>query len=668
MREELLSLFPSNAHPLILVSDPDGLLMDEALLSTLTERGFTIIQETDPVLLRYRVEGAKPFQPSSPVIVITDGALDTLPYDLWQQGQHVTLALHTFFPNLSYPILRTLTPSQRARLSQVKAPREPLGERRTIEYLLEHVFGLNPDLLGQPAYFILWLDDYHQSSLAPLPQPILNYALDQLRDAPEYKVWPLNEILQDRHAYQRFIQDQWNGFLSIQMGKGIGEKSAEYLLHFETDQHLQDALPRLLRNGCITPVQVETKSPLPVWVVPGVFVVDEDPRPRRAAELIESLNETLANLTPETRWEDWQVIARQWAELTLLHNASRGTSTWSASEGNDHFTQIGSRLDPAFTDWLNRRYSPFATQKLPTPHHVHHVPHYLNYVRSQGAVRKIALLVMDGMSLSDWFLIKQAWEARHSEWHFKENLLLAQIPTITAISRHSLISGLRPADFYIPNATRLTETKAWSAFWRREGLPENAISLLAMNLEKNDPTPEITNPRLQALCLIERQLDEIMHGSMLGNADHQATIELWLSGSQNRNSSKLEAIINSLLEQGFTVFLTSDHGHCEASGIGTPAEGLMAQSRGRRARLYTDRRAAQITQSTYKDMVLWEDDGLLPQNLVAVLPTSRYAFAEFGEIVVTHGGITIDEIVVPLVEITGSSRSRNARDGLPNPS
>jgi hypothetical protein len=34
------------------------------------------------------------------------------------------------------------------------------------------------------------------------------------------------------------------------------------------------------------------------------------------------------------------------------------------------------------------------------------------------------------------------------------------------------------------------------------------------------------------------------------------------------------------------------------------------------------------------------------------LPASRQAFAEFNEIVITHGGITIDEIVVPFVELT----------------
>ena len=651
MQNNLLELFPPNTHPLILASDPDALLSDESVLSVLTERGFTIIQESDPVLLRYRVEQVKPFQSSTPVIIITDGVLEALPYDLWQQGQHVSLALHAFFPNLSYPILRALTPLQRARMSQVRLTRETLGERRTIDFLLVHAFGLQSNLLQQPAYFILWLDEYHQT-LAPLPAPILEYVLEQLHKIPEYNAWPLKEILQDRQAYQNFIQDQWNGFLSFHTGKTIGEKNAEYVLKFESNPGLQDALPRLLRKGSLTPVQIETKAHLPVWVMPGIFMLDEDPRPRRIAEISESLNEMLSGLTDESRWEDWQAIARQWAELTFLRNASHGTSTWSTSEEKNSFTEIGSRIDPAFTDWLKRRYSPLATQKLPTPHHVHHVPHYLNYLRSQGTVQKIAILVMDGMSLSDWFLIKQIWEARQRGWQFKENLVLAQIPTITAISRHSLISGLRPADFYIPNATKLTETKAWNAFWVREGLPDNAISLLALNLEKNDPTPEITNPRLQVLCLIERQLDEIMHGSMLGNADHQATIELWLSGQQSRNSLKLETIINDLVKQNFTVFITSDHGHCEAVGIGAPAEGLMAQSRGRRARLYTDRRAAQQIQSTYKDTVLWEEDGLLPQNLVAVLPTGRHAFTEYSETVVTHGGITMDEIVVPLIEIT----------------
>lgn len=648
----LIELFPLNTHLLTLVSDPDGLLSDESILAALTERGFNLIRETDPVFIRYRFEQAKPFRLSKPLIVVIDGALENLPYDFWQQSHHVVLALHTFFPNLSYPILRTLTLVQRARLSAITQPRETLGEFRTIEFLLENVFNLKANLLQQPAHFILWLDNYHRS-LAPLPSPILEHILAQLHNISEYKIWPLREILQDRLAFQDFMQNQWHEFLSIYTGKTIREKNPDYLLSFDNDHELQDAIPRLLRNGSLTPVKVETKSSLPIWVAPGIILQDEDPSLHRMAELFETLDEILSGLTSETRWEDWQQIAHQWAELNFLYNASNGDSTWSVSKEKDASARIRTRIDLAFAEWISQRYTPLATQKLPTPHHVHHIPHYLNYLRTQGKVKKAALLIMDGMSLCDWVLLKQVWQARQTNWGFIENLVLAQIPTITAVSRYALISGLRPADFYVPNVTKPTEAKAWNAFWIREGLPENAISLLALNLEKNDPTPEVTNPRLQMLCLIERQLDEIMHGSILGDSGHQSSVELWLSGSQSRNSGKLESIINSLLQQGFTVFITSDHGHCEASGIGTPAEGLMAQSRGRRARLYTDRRAAHQIQSTNKDTIIWEGDSLLPQNLIAVLPKSRYAFTEYGEIVVTHGGITIDEMVVPLIEITG---------------
>jgi hypothetical protein len=646
MLDQLLDLFPGNTHPLVLVSDPDGLLADEIVLSALSKRGFQIIQENDPILLRYRVEQIKRFDSSNPVLIITDGALKDLPYDLWQQGQYVELALHEFFPNLSYPILCTLSALQLASLGQIEQPVERVGERRTVQFLLEHLFKFTSNVIQQPAYFVLWLDEFHQS-LAPLPLPILESVLDQLNQSGKYQGWNTKELLQDSDAYRQFVQDQWQGFLSIQTGKALKENSSPYLLHFESNQGLQDALPRLLRSGSLTPVQLETKTPMPVWMLPGVLTLDEDPRPRQMNELVASLTEALTSLTSDSRWEEWQAIGYQGAELTTLYN----DSYVSVFEQQDSYKKIQKQLDDTFTKWLIQKYSSLATKRLPIPHHVHHIPHYLNYLRSQGSIRKVALLVMDGMSLADWLLLKRAWQSRQPDWQMKENLVLAQIPTITAISRQSLISGLFPSDFFMSYTPKMTEAKAWNAFWANKELPENTIQLIALKLEKDDPTPEITNPRLQALCLIERQLDEIMHGSVLGGMDHQSTVKLWLSQNNPRNSANLESLMNLLFDQGFTVFLTSDHGHCEAYGMGQPSEGIIARSRGKRARLYSDRRLAEQTQIAFPDTIIWEDDGLLPKNLVALLPSGRLAFTEHEAIVITHGGITMDEIVVPLVEI-----------------
>ena len=92
------------------------------------------------------------------------------------------------------------------------------------------------------------------------------------------------------------------------------------------------------------------------------------------------------------RWEDWQPIARLWAELNLLRAESPDSPSGSS------FSSLRTRLDTAFTTWLEKRYTPLGAQSLPIPHHVHHVPHYLNYRREQGQ-DKIALIVLDGLAL-----------------------------------------------------------------------------------------------------------------------------------------------------------------------------------------------------------------------------------------------------------------------------
>jgi len=649
MFEQVLDRFPAHTHPLVLVSDPDDLLADEAILAQLIERGFQIVQETDPVLFRHRVEQLKPFSVEKPVLALTEGALEDVPYDLWQQGRHIRLALHDFFPNLVTSYVRALTSLQRTRLNRIAQPKERLGEQRTIQFLLEHVFGFSTKTIQQPAYFILWLDEFHQT-LAPFPPVILEQVLAVLSQFAEYRAWPLKGMLQDRAAFQQFIQDQWHGFLAFQTGTAIGEEKTEYLLHFENNQRLQDALPRLVRSGNLAPVQVETRAPLPDWVVPGILLLTEDPRPRRMAELNDLLRDELAQLKIEARWEAWQTLATHWAELTILRNEV-GTSLL---EDDDPYLKIQTQIDRAFVNWLDQRYALLAAKMLPVPHHVYHVPHYLNYLRSQpqSKVQKIALLVMDGMSVTDWLLLKQAWQMRQTAWQFQEKFVLAQIPTITAISRLALVSGQRPV-VSTSNAAKLTEKKAWSAFWMRKEVSVNAIAYLPLNLEKEDPLPEITNPRLEALCLIERQLDDIMHGSTLGAMDHQETVNLWLSSNDPRtNSSKLENVINVLLDERFTVFLASDHGHCEAVGFGTLSEGVVAYSRGQRARLYTDRRAAEKAHMSYNDTVVWTEDGLLPNDVYAIMPSGRQAFAEFSTIIITHGGTTLDEVIVPLIEIT----------------
>jgi hypothetical protein len=144
----------------------------------------------------------------------------------------------------------------------------------------------------------------------------------------------------------------------------------------------------------------------------------------------------------------------------------------------------------------------------------------------------------------------------------------------------------------------------------------------------------------------------MVHDTTLGTTGFQASLNVWLE----KYSEQLEDLVAALLAQDFTVYLTSDRGHVEARGFGQPSEGLTVDSRGRRARIYSDRRAAANVQQGFSQTILWGGDGLLPDDIWVLMPEGRYAFAAFNETVVTHGGLTLDEVVVPLVTINLQER------------
>ena len=418
---------------------------------------------------------------------------------------------------------------------------------------------------------------------------------------------------------------------------------------------MQDLLPALVRQGTLQPLEMHDKEGLPAWSLPGITLTDV--RTHRLTLLLEDLENRLktmkSDLQIQTGWNTWNGLARDWAELCSLYDQ---TDLEVSQAQKEAFRKLVHGFDKTFSAWLRNNYAPLGTQRLPKPHHVYHVPYYLAYLRTIGQIERVVLLILDGLSLTDWQVIKSVWTKRHAIWEIKTETLLAQIPTITSISRYALISGLRPEDFVNDLDHCASEARAWELFWSREGIAETACKLLSLSFDRgNDQLPELQDPRVSFWCLIEDTPDRLAHNATLGAADQQNSLRLWLDPAHDQNSIPIEKLINLYLDRGYSVFITSDHGHVEATGFGQPAEGLLAQTRGKRARIYMDRLAALRVQSAFADTILWDNDGILPDQMAALMPAGRDAFAPSGEIVVTHGGISIDEVFVPLVQIKKAS-------------
>ena len=494
MLSRILSLFPSHTHPLTLVSDPDQLLAGEVLMMELTNRGFQVIQEHDPVLLRLRVEEARPFTREHPVIISTTGVLEDMPYDLYQPAYRISLSLHQYFPNLAYPVLQTLNPDQIEKLTSCQPPVETLSRQNTIDYLLREVFEIDPITLNQPHVLIEWLNEYHYR-LSPLPELLRSSIVERLKNTPLYQKWDLDLILRNALAFSVFIQEQWQVAIDqSQSGRQVKENESEYFISFEHDAQLQDLVPGLVRRGTIQPLEIADKKSMPNWAQAGVTQVDV--RLQRFTTLLEDLDNRLTVMKSDplkkTGWNSWYEFARDWAELCSYQTQ---TDLTILSAQKETFQRLVREVDQLFTTWLIKNYSSLGAQCLPKPHQVYHIPHFLAYLRSLGQIDRVVLLVLDGLSLTDWQMINSVWSKRHWNWEMKTETLLAQIPTITSISRYALISGLRPADFAIDLEHCVSEARAWELFWSREGIVDKACKLLSLSYDRQiDQQPELQDP------------------------------------------------------------------------------------------------------------------------------------------------------------------------------
>ena len=626
--------------PLVLVSDPDDILLDETLLAGLDSQSYAVIRETDPVALRYELQQARA-QAGRRVVVITRHELERLPYDLWQQGMHLNLALHELFPKLDSYHVGLLRSSARQRLAEAYHARPParlLSPVETEDYLLAEVFDAAPERLDRPAALLLWLDAFHKAG-QPMVYGLIQRLLAHLQGNPAFAGWPLSGMLLSGENYREFVRNAWQR----EVGHFLGEERVGYqALPFSDDEALQDVLPRLVRTGTVEPVAVDRSVSLPAWAAPAVAV---DAAAVRRRQLDEAIEAVAGDLQPEElRWEQWQAIARRWAQVSLWrYDYDYGVTPAQ----REQLASLEAALDGRFAAWLQANYALLAGMALPRPHHLYHTLGYTEHINQR--IHRVALIVLDGLSLADWMLIRPAWQMRHHEWEISEHLVLAQVPSVTSVSRQALVSGLRPARLADTLVTTQHEGRRWREFWqaRYDVAPDR---FLYGALDDRSATPllaDILSQRTMAACLVTTAIDNMLHGATQGAADVQASLRLWLADGSHR----LEALIDLLLDERIMVVLASDHGHVEAVGMGRPQEGVLVESRSQRARLYTNADFARTVQAQYPETILWSENNLLPIGWQALMPAGRQAFAPQGTRVVSHGGLTIDEMVVPLVHI-----------------
>jgi hypothetical protein len=456
--------------------------------------------------------------------------------------------------------------------------------------------------------------------------------------------WPLTELLTDRSLFYAFLQERWPMFLRHLSG---GAELQNAPLTVEGPANLPFDHPdvrvyidNLFVEGMLQPVEWTGVPQL--WAAAGVRHDPQHDRDRRFGALLDVAEREMPE--GDARHGEWLSFARIWAEVNLLASE---VSAGSAPDLAARVSSIRTQVDIRFSRWLQKRFGSLYSLPATPPVMVHHIARFLSAERD--SVGKVALVVVDGLAFDQWLVVQHEISQQHPAWRFDENATFAWVPTITSVSRQSIFAGKAP--LYFPSSIYSTgrEANLWEQFWGDHGLSSHEILYLK---GLGDPSTleavkdALSEPRLKVIGAVVDKVDRIMHGMELGAAGMQNQVRQWAA------EGFLSALLDLLLSNGFVVFLTADHGNVESAGCGRPNEGVIADIRGERARIYSDPLLRANVAARFPDAISWKPTGL-PEDFLPLLSAGRSAFVPEGYRTVAHGGVTLEETIVPFIRVVG---------------
>jgi hypothetical protein len=669
-RKLIVKEFIPEIFQFVIVADPDMLLLEERILQEIREKGFELYNLEDMISFRFAYETR--FRAprdnneeinNSVVLRCSSGDMNRLPYDLLRSAHKLSFSVADIFPTMSYPVVASLERNNFDALYQAQLQQNPgkMGDNATKDFILRHVFSIAPELIKQPSDLLRTLLQYHYQGYH-IPPQLEERLIYILRHGMSFSDWPLEQIVPDKTHFLAFIQERWPVFLNA-YSKKLGKKkssargendvyedlSSTYGLKYSGPAYLpldhQDVhiyLDNLFNEGLLRPVDHENSEVLAEsWASAGVRSDPREDRQRRLEALYNSVRDTLP--TSEARHNEWFHFARRWAELLLLQSEVEDKDFDSIQ-----FKTLRDSIDTIFLPWLLRWYRGLHNLPPIPPVMLHHIPRFLESSLSSSSPSRPrhVLILMDGLSLDQWIVIREVIVEQQPLLVFQEDSIFAWAPTITSVSRQTVFAGKLP--FFFPSSIydNNKETLLWNQLWLDKGFSQKEIIYCRSVNEDNIRTIKeaLSSPSIRIAGMIIDKVDKITHGMMLGTAGMHNQVRQWARQGFFVN------LLEYLLDEGFMITITSDHGNVESTGYGRPLEGALANIKGERVRIFPDKNLRNQVKSQFPDSIEWPSIGL-PDNFIPLIASGRNSFINKGEKSVTHGGVSLEELIVPFIQV-----------------
>ena len=660
--DRILSHFTADLTRLWVACDPDEVLLDEKLLAELRSRGFEVMLYEDPFAFRaefeerYRDAWDRGEAGPAPSLVLHLRGADqnVLPWDIVHHGRVARLSLAELFPRLAYSTVKQVEAEHLAVLfdaheAELQSAR---GENESKDFILEHVYQLTPRSIRTPVDFWRELLRMHFANRS-LPPLFAKHAAGILQGKGLFADQPVAAWLSSKSVLLRVVQDAWYRYLT---GMGLdGSRTGEppppdYVAKIEIPfdhSDVQVVVDSMFLDGTLHPMAVHSvPAAMPSWIKAGIV---QDPAALQAL-VLKGVDGLIASIPSDAAsHKDWSEFAKRYGEiLARAHGLPGAEGSEQLSKVRASINALHAQTDGRLQAWVAAKHYADLILQSPSraPAMVHHIPHFLRHRRAAGET-KVALLVFDGLAFDQWVQIRERLIASTKRFAFDEGTSFAWLPTVTSVSRQALFSGLKPREFDDSIARTDKEETLWKTFWQNEGVNPNEV-MYRRALRQVDQLDalesDLTDRRPKVLGLVIDEVDDRLHKER-SKKDVALWIGNWLA------TGFVDRLFSMLLDKGYHIYLTADHGNVESTGVGRPNQGVIAETRGERVRVYRSESLLADSAAAYPSTVRLDIAGL-PANFMPLFAGGRTAFVPEGDQVVVHGGVSVEELIVPFVKVS----------------
>ncbi len=631
----------ASSSQVVVVADIDNIIGATAIYERLMGTGFDIFDYSDNLGLYYYLESKWLNNLSTHgqrlIIKLSGSDLENsrLPYSILKTAEIIELRIEDYFKGISGKALTELPAQYYDKLYDLlrSKPEQKMSYEASIDFISRRVFGIDLSAISDELKLWEHLFNIHYTD-TELPEFIVR-RLKQTASAylSNYDI-EIDKVLTSSEYFYGFLQKQWERFLELRLNQG----SSGNAFPFEHPE-LKVYTDNFFAEGRLKRVRIDKPHSEDLgWISCGI---EQQELP--LDELIERKLSGLQAHIPDAdcSYKAWQKYAKDYSDLLHVLFASDQPFV------SDKIQSFRNDLNLRFQAWVIEHYDSLSSLPASNPVMVHHIPKSMAYQKQAAQIDKIALIVLDGMSYDQWYAIKAEMDFLEIGCELQEDSVFAWIPTLTSISRQAIFSGSLPFYFgqYLDNTSK--EQSHWKRFWEDNGI--NSLNTHYLKLDGTGDLGAILEEQVNlksavVIGIVLNIIDDIMHGMKLGSVGMHSQIKQWAK------QGHLKCLIQLLIEHGFTVWITADHGNLECEGIGNIQDGSLSETKASRVRVYQSEILRDQALARSADSLAWTPKGL-PTNSYSLFAPYQSAYHPIGKKTVSHGGISLEEVIVPMVKI-----------------